>query len=152
MTFVNDLAIGEACQIEFTKVLLDTEKIIKIEFAQWKFKYRDIKITTPDWEKTYEIKKDLKANDTGNYVIETRSSWKASGIYTSTADYIVYNVKWERWIQERWELILRLINTEKRVTKWWDWFRSEMYVLKCETLSDLFSKIKTNEQGGEDDA
>lgn len=150
--FIDDLAIGEACQVEFTKVLLDTEKIIKIEFAQWKFKYRDIKITTPEWEKTYEIKKDLKAPETGNYVIETRCSWKPSGIYASKADYIVYNVKWEWRIAERGELILRLIDVEKRTTKWGDWFRAEMYVLKCETLPLLFNKIKTNGQGGEENA
>lgn len=146
MSFVSDLAIWEACQIEFAKLLLSTEKVITLEIAQWKFKLRDIKITTPEWEKTYEIKKDLKAQDTWNYVIETRCNWKASGIYTSTADYIVYNVKWEWRIQERGELILRLMDVEKRITKGGDWWRAEMYVLKCETLPILFNKIEINGQ------
>lgn len=152
MSFVSDLAIWEACQIEFAKLLLSTEKVITLEIAQWKFKLRDIKITTPEWEKTYEIKKDLKAQDTWNYVIETRCNWKASGIYTSTADYIVYNVKWEWRIQERWELILRLIDVEKRITKGGDWWRAEMYVLKCDTLPVLFNKIETNGQTWEENA
>lgn len=145
MSFISDLAIGEACQIEFAKLLLDTEKVVGLEIAQWKFKLWDIKITTPEWEKTYEIKKDLKAPETGNYVIETRCSWKASGIYTSKADYIVYNVKDEWWVQERWELILRLMDVEKRTTKWWDWFRAEMFVLSCETLPILFNKIENGQ-------
>lgn len=149
MSFISDLAIGEACQLEFAKLLLDTEKVVGLEIAQWKFKIRDVKITTPEWEKTYEIKKDLKAPETGNYVIETRCSWKASGIYASKADYIVYNVKNERRCQERGELILRLQNVEKRLTKWGDWFRAEMYVLKCDTLPVLFDKLETNEQARE---
>lgn len=148
--FVDDLAIGEACQIEFAKVLLDTKKIIKLEIAQWNFKFRDIKITTPEWEETYEIKKDLKAKDTGNYVIETRASWKASGIFTSTADYIVYNVKWEWWCQSRWELILKLADVDKRLTRWGDWWRAEMYVLKCDTLPILFNKIENGQIWKED--
>ena len=97
---------------------------------------------------------DTMAKDTGNFVIETRCSGIASGIYASKADYIVYNVKWEWRIQERWELILRLIDTEKRITKWGDWYRAEMYVIKCTELPNLFTKIETNESGketGQDD-
>lgn len=142
MSFVSDLALGQRAEREFAKVLLDTENVISLEFSTGKFKYRDIKINTPEWEKTYEIKFDTKAPETGNYVIETRMSWNASGIYASKADYIVYNVKWEWRVQERGELILRLLDVEKRLTKWGDWFRAEMYVLKCETLPILFNKVE----------
>ena len=140
MSFTTDLMLWENAQIEFAKLLLSSKekRIVSIEFAQWKFKDRDIKV---NWEETYEIKFDTKAPDTGNFVIETRCSWIASGIYASKADYIVYNVKWEWRIQERGELILRLIDTEKRLTKWWDWFRAEMYVISCEELPNLFTKI-----------
>lgn len=141
MAFVNDLKIGEDAQIKFAKVLLTTKKISKLEIAQGKFKDWDIKITTPSWEETYEVKFDTMAPSTWNFVIETRCSWIASGIYSSKADYIVYNVKWEWRVQERWELILRLIDTEKRTTKWWDWYRVEMYVIKCEELPNLFDKV-----------
>ena len=141
MSFTNDLKIWEDAQIEFAKVLLSTRKITKLEFAQWRFKDWDIKISVPTWEETYEIKFDTMAKDTGNFVIETRCSGIASGIYRSKADYIVYNIKWEWRIQERWELILRLIDTEKRITKWGDWHRAEMYVISCEELPNLFTKI-----------
>lgn len=149
MSFARDLKIWENAQIEFAKLLLSTRKIIKLEFAQGKFKDWDIKITTPLWEETYEIKFDTMAKDTGNFIIEKRCSWNASGIYTSKADYIVYNVKWERWMQERGELILRLINTDMRITKWWDGFRTEMCVIKCEELPNLFNKVETNDSGKE---
>lgn len=149
MWFAKDLSDWVRAQIEFAKVLLDTEKVISLEFAQWRFPDWDIKILTPDWEKTYEVKSDRQAQDTGNYVIEYSYKWKPSWIFTSKADYIVYYVKWERRIAERGALILWLINAEKRTTKWWDWWASSLWVLKCETLPDLFSKIKTDGQGGE---
>lgn len=143
MSFANALKIGEDAQVEFAKVLLKNKKIISLEMAQWKFKDWDIKINSiPDWEETYEVKFDTMAPTTGNFVIETRCSWIASGIYASKADYIVYNVKWEWRCQERWELILRLIDTEKRLTKGWDWYRAEMYVIKCEELPNLFDKVE----------
>ena len=145
MTFTKDLAIGRSAEKEFAKVLLDTKQIISLEFAQGKFKDWDIKIDcVPDWILTYEIKSDTMAEDTGNYVIEYMFKWKPSWIYTSKADYIVYYIKWEWWIAERGALILWLMNTEKRDTKWWDWRASSLWVLKCETLPNLFNKIEVD--------
>ena len=145
MSFVSDLAIWEDAQKEFAKVLLDSKekRVISIEFAQGKFKDWDIKTNSiPNWEETYEVKSDTMADKTGNFVIETHFKWIPSWIFVSKADYIVYYIKWERWIQERWELILRLMNTEKRETKWWDWRQSTLRVLSCDTLPSLFDKIE----------
>lgn len=145
MSFVNDLKIWEGAQREFAKILLDTKSIISIEFARWKFKDWDIKIDCiPDWILTYEVKTDTMADKTWNFVIETRFKWEASGIYTSKADYIVYCVKNERYIQKRGELILRLIDTPKRITKWWDWYNSELYVISCDELEKLFTHLNSN--------
>lgn len=153
MAFTNDLAIGRKAEKEFAKVLLDTKQIISLEFAQGKFKDWDIKTNEiPEWEVTYEIKSDTMAEDTGNYVIEYMFKWKPSWIYTSKADYIVYYVKWEWWIAERGALILGLMNTEKRETKGWDGWNSSLRVISCDKLPDLFNKIKTNGQGGEENA
>lgn len=138
--FIGCLKAGQQTEKAFVCNLLMNNEIASIEFPQWKFKDYDVKVTYCNWDvKTYEIKRDLKANDTGNFVIETRCSDKASWIYTSKADYIVYYVLWKFWIQERWELILRLINTDKRTTKWWDWYRAEMYVIKADELPNLFT-------------
>jgi hypothetical protein len=153
MWFAKDLLIWEEAQREFAKVLLDTKKTTSLEFAQGKFKDWDIKIDcVPDWILTYEVKSDTMAKDTGNFVIETRFKWNPSWIFTSKADYIVYYIKWEWRAQERWELILRLINIEKRETKWGDWRQSTLRVISCDKLPDLFTKLETNEQRGKEDA
>lgn len=148
MSFASDLKIWENAQREFAKILLDNTsefRIVSIEFAQGKFKDWDIKIDCiPDWILTYEVKTDTMADKTWNFVIETRFKWEASGIYASKADYIVYCVKNERYIQKRGELILRLIDTPKRTTKWWDWFNSELYVISCDELDKLFTHLNTN--------
>lgn len=143
MSFVSDLKIWEDAQKEFAKVLLSTRKIIKLEFAQGKFKDWDIKISTPIWEETYEIKSDTMAPQTGNFVIETHFKWSPSWIFTSKADYIVYYVRWEWWAQERWELILRLIETEKEKVRGWDWHQSSLWKISCEKLPDLFDRIES---------
>lgn len=149
MSFISDLKVWEDAQIEFAKLLLDnTEefRVVSLEFAQGKFKDWDIKIDCiPDWILTYEIKTDTMAPQTGNFVIEYKYKWSTSWIFTSKADYIVYNVKWERWIQERWELILRLMNTEKRETKGWDGWNSSLRVISCDKLPLLFNKIENGQ-------
>lgn len=146
MTFTKDLAIGRSAEKEFAKLLLDTKHIISLEFSQGKFKDWDIKTNeTPEWEVTYEIKSDTMASSTWNFVVEFRGSkWNASGIYTSKADYIVYYIKWEWWIQERGELILRLINTEKEEVKGWDWKLTSMREIKCTELPNLFTKLEVD--------
>lgn len=154
MSFASDLAIWEEAQKEFAKVLLDSTndlKVISLEFAQGKFPDWDIKINcVPYWELTYEIKSDTMAPQTGNFVIEYRFKWKPSWIYKSKSDYIVYYVKWEWRIQERAELMLRLIDTEKRSVKWGDNRNSSLRVISCDKLPDLFTKIKTDGEAWEE--
>lgn len=149
MSFISDLKVWEDAQREFAKLLLDNTKefrVVSLEFAQGKFKDWDIKIDCiPDWILTYEVKTDTMASQTGNFVIEYMYKWEPSWIFTSKADYIVYNVKWERWIQEKWELILRLMNTEKRETKGWDGRNSSLRVISCDKLPLLFNKIENGQ-------
>ena len=138
--FVGCLKVWQQTEKAFACNMIMSNDIASIEFPQWKFKDYDIKIEFADWNiKTYEIKRDLKAEETSNFVIEFRCSWKPSWIYYSKADYIVYYVLWKFWMQERWELILRLIDTEKRIAKWWDWRRAEIYVIKADELPNLFT-------------
>lgn len=149
MWFAKDLAIWQWTEKEFAKILLDNSKefrVVSLEFAQGKFKDWDIKIDCiPDWIVTYEVKSDTMAETTGNFVIETRFKWNPSWIFTSKADIIVYYIKWQWWVQERGELILRLMNTEKRETKWWDWFNSTLWVISCDKLPDLFNLWENGE-------
>ena len=151
MSFAKDLSDWVKAQIEFAKILLDIEKVTSIEFAQWRFPDWDIKIKTPDWEKAYEVKSDRQAEQTGNYVVEYSYKWNPSWIFTSKADYIVYYVKWEWWVAERGKLILWLMETEKRSTKWGDGWASSLWVLSCDTLPNLFNKIENGQTWEEND-
>lgn len=153
MSFVKDLALWKSAEKIFAKYLLDYPDFISLEIPDGKFKDYDIKLTTKTKEITYEVKSDTLAPRTWNFVIETRFKWEPSGIYASKCDYVVYNVKWERWIQSRAELILRLIETEKRVTKWWDGRQSELYVISCDELPKLFYPVNVNhnEETGQSD-
>lgn len=144
MSFVMDLKVWKEAEKIFAKYLIDFPDFISIEIPDGKFKDYDIKLTTKQKVITYEVKSDTMAPKTGNYVIETRFKWEPSGIYESKADYVVYYVKWEFWIQKRSELILRLIDAEKRTTKWGDWWQSELYVLSCDTLPQLFEHLNLN--------
>lgn len=150
--FVNDLQYWKHFEKEFAKTLIDNKDFISIEIPDKKFIDYDIKLTTKSGSTTYEVKSDTMAHKTGNVVFETRYKWIASWIYASKADYIVYFVKWKCYIQSKWELILRLMNVEKRVTKWWDWWNSELLVVSCnelEKLFDIYPLTYNYEQNGE---
>ena len=144
MTFVKDLALWKDAEKVFAKYLIDYPNFVSLEIPTGKFKDYDIKLTTTEKEITYEVKSDTMAPQTWNFVIETRFKDVPSGIYASKADFIVYNVLGERWIQSRPELILRLIDTEKRITKGWDWWQSELYVISCKELPNLFYPVNVN--------
>lgn len=141
MWFVKDLKVWQEAEKQFARYLIDYPKLVSIEFAQWKFKEWDIKMTTQDKEITYEIKNDTQWWETWNVAIEFRYKWEASGIYESKADFIVYHVADKWWIQKRAELILRLCEVEKRVVKWWDWWQSELYLIKLDEMPNLFEPL-----------
>lgn len=144
MSFAIDLKIGKDAEKIFAKYLIDFPDFISIEIPDGKFKDYDIKLTTKTKTITYEVKSDTMAPKTWNFVIETRFKWEASGIYASKADYVVYCVKNEWYIQKRWELILKLIDTPKKITKGWDGRNSELYVISCNELDNLFEHLNLN--------
>ena len=150
--FDGDLKVGQDAEKRFAKILEQTETLLEpVEFAVWEFPYRDIKIVTPEWVKTYEVKSDRLAPETWNFVIEYMSaSWKPSWICVSTADYWVYNVMWEWWIADRPSLIMKLFEIVKPKTKWWDRWKTSMRKISCKKLPYLFTKLEVNEQRGEE--
>lgn len=146
MGFAKDLAVGHQAERVFARYLIDYPKLISIEFAQWKFKDYDIKMTYGDNKvATYEIKRDMQAQDTGNVALEIRYKWDASWIYTSKADYIVYYAAWKWYCQTRWELILRLEKANKRIVKGWDWWQSELMLVKLEDMDKIFEVLNLKE-------
>lgn len=117
--------------------------IEEIRFApNQQFKDWDIKVIWNWKEKTYEIKRDYKSQETNNLALEVRCNNKPSGLYASKADYIVYCLnEWEFYFQSRGELLYRLDYMGKKLVKWWDGDRSEMYLISKEELPLLFNKI-----------
>ena len=141
MSFVKDFQVGKTAEKIFCKYLIDYPWFVSIEVPRGKCTDWDIILTTKDKVITYEVKSDTMADKTGNFVIEYRFKWEPSWIYESKADFIVYNILWEWRIQKRSELILRIQSVEKRETKWWDWWNSDLYVIKTEKLPELFEKL-----------
>ena len=148
MEFNKTLESWKKIEKEFVKIMMDKCEIQKIEYAPDKqFKDRDVKLTIWGIEKTYEIKRDFKSQETWNIALEIKCNWKPSGIYASKADYIIYclNENVFYW-QDRWELLYRIADINKYKTLGWDGDRAEMYIIKKELLPLLFNKLGWVEQ------
>lgn len=126
-----------------SKMLQRCKDIEHIDFApNQQFKDWDVRLIWNWKEKTYEIKRDYKSQETWNLALEVRCNNKPSGIFASKADYIVLCLsEWEFYFQNRWELLYRLEYMDKPLVKWWDWNRAEMYLIDKWDLHLLFNKI-----------
>lgn len=141
MSFVKCLKLGKEVEKVFMKYLIDYPWMISVEFSKWRCKDYDIKLITKDKEITYEIKSDRKSEETWNCCIEYMYKWKASWIFASKADYIVYycNKKWR--IQERWLLLCLLAEMDKTIKIGGDGDWSKLFLFKVEELPNLFENI-----------
>lgn len=116
--------------------------IVSVDSPYSKFEDYDFKVKFKDWtEKSYEVKHDLRAQETWNFVIEHSNKWEPSWIYISTADYIVYRIIDKWYVEEREKLIERIKKCKKRDVKWWDWRRSWLYVISIKELPNLFDIV-----------
>lgn len=140
--FNEDLKEWKAVEREFASRLLKRD-VSKIEFSEWKFKDRDIKATFhklgQTYEKTFEVKRDKKADETGNVWIEYMFNWSPSWIYTSKADYIVYKLCDKFYYTDRIRLIIELSTLCKEDVCGGDKDMSRMRLIK----KDVFKVITT---------
>ena len=92
MTFDTDLTFGEKVEREFMELLSDFFHVEGIKVAGYHSAYD---IEGSDGNK-YEIKADRKTAITGNVFVEVSCNGKASGLYITEADKIVYflNNEW----------------------------------------------------------
>ena len=144
MDFSLTLESWKEVERAFVKKMIDRyQQIEKVEFApDTQFKDRDVKITVSWIERTYEVKRDFKSQETWNIALEIKCNWKPSGIFASKADFIIYcTAEDEFWFRDRWELLYDLVDTHKYKTLWWDWERAEMYIIDKELLPILFRKF-----------
>lgn len=144
MEFSKTLESWKKIEKEFAKIMIDRySNIEKVEFApDMQFKDWDVKITVGWIERTYEIKRDFKSQETWNIALEIKCNWKPSGIFASKADFIIYCLNEnEFYWQNKWELLYRIADIAKYKTMWWDWERAEMYIIAKELLPLLFNKL-----------
>lgn len=143
MEFSKTLESWKKIEKAFVKKMLDMYDVEKVEFApDIQFKDRDVKITINWIERTYEIKRDFKSQETWNIALEIKCNWKPSGIFASKADFIIYCLNEnEFYWQNRWELLYRIADINKYKTMWWDGERAEMYIISKELLPLLFNKL-----------
>jgi hypothetical protein len=143
MEFQKTLESWKKIEKAFVKKMLDMYDIEKVEFApDTQFKDRDVKLTINWVERTYEIKRDFKSQETWNIALEIKCNWKPSGIFASKADFIIYCLNEnEFYWQNRWELLYRIADINKYKTMWWDGERAEMYIISKELLPLLFNKL-----------
>ena len=148
MDFSKTLESWKKIEKEFAKIMIDRySNIEKVEFAPDKqFKDWDVKITVGWIERTYEIKRDLKSQETWNIALEIKCNWKPSWIFASKADFIIYCLNEnEFYWQNRWELLYRIADINKYKTMWWDGERAEMYIISKELLPILFRRLGWND-------
>lgn len=144
MEFSKTLESWKKIEREFAKIMIDRyTDVEKVEFApDTQFKDWDVKITVGWIERTYEIKRDFKSQETWNIALEIKCNWKPSGIFASKADFIIYCLNEnEFYWQSRWELLYRIADINKYKTMWWDGERAEMYIISKELLPLLFNKL-----------
>lgn len=144
MEFSKTLESWKKIEREFAKIMIDKyTDVEKVEFApDTQFKDWDVKITVGWIERTYEIKRDFKSQETWNIALEIKCNWKPSGIFASKADFIIYCLNEnEFYWQNRWELLYRIADINKYKTLWWDGERAEMYIISKELLPLLFNKL-----------
>lgn len=142
--FSKDLKSWKAIEREFASRLMKRD-VSKIEFSEWKFKDWDVKATFhklwQTFEKTFEIKRDRKAEETGNVWIEYMCNWNPSGIYTSTSDYIVYKL-WDKfYYADRVRFIIELSKCLKADVIWWDNDKSQMWLVKRDVFNLLTNEL-----------
>ena len=135
MGFKTDLDFGQKYEKKFNDEYLEGKGVLsKGVFLQY-----DIQT-----EKTYEVKADRMAGNTGNFFIEYKCRDKPSGITTSTADYwVLYNVgsNDDCYIVPTKE-IKRIIKKKEYFKKvsGGDGWKSKGYLIKVSSFEDFLSK------------
>ena len=146
MGFVNDLKQGEAMEEKVASILSEYfwENVAKNEDDR---KWVDLVID--NWKLLIEVKYDRMVKETWNYVFEFKCNGKQSWVAKT------YNTKewWETHphflvqshedgfeLYHTYQLLNYVEEHNDRVVKWWDGWRSEMYLIEKEKIQHLIIK------------
>lgn len=128
-----DLATWEQYEYTFMKRLLKPWVLGIHKPPKEERKDRDIKVDYEDWtSKTYEIKSCPRAKEYGSIPIEYECDGKPSWVFASKADYIVYYIDNQFYVQDRWIFLAELVWVNKYSTVWWDNEKSKMFIVNLE--------------------
>jgi len=142
--FNDDLKQWKKAEREFAKRLMRWD-VVDIQFSQWEFPWRDIKVTFNICgklvERSYEVKEDRQADTTWNVWIEYMYKWNPSWIYTSSADILVYKI-WDKfYYADRLKFIIELSKIVKQDVVWWDDDNSQMWLVKRDVFNLLMTEL-----------
>ena len=107
--------------------------------------FKDFDIYVPEIDTKYEIKSDIKSNETGNYLIEVEHYGKPSALLTTKADYwIIYDQ--ENWVcvkpDELKDLILLNGYRQVKTTGTGDTHYKLCYLVKTIDIHTISTLIK----------
>lgn len=141
MAFKEDLLKAREIEVNFACLLLkhgacNVELAPDRKFSDW-----DVKAKQWELENYYEIKDDIISSTTGNVWFEFMCNWSMSWVYVSKADFIVYHVDDKFYCIQRPMLLARLNFVKKERKKWWDWDKSDLFIVKKE---DFFTFVDKN--------
>jgi hypothetical protein len=142
--FNDDLKEWKKAEREFASRLMRWD-VVDIQFSQWEFPWRDIKVTFNICgklvERTYEVKEDRQADTTWNVWIEYMYKWNPSWIYTSSADIVVYKI-WDKfYYADRLKFIIELSKIVKQDVVWWDDDNVQMWLVKRDVFNLLMTEL-----------
>ena len=123
-----DLKEWQNIEDKFIELLQQRNPWATIEQQEWYFTDYDLKLIKKDGtEITFEIKYDRMCGSTGNVAVEFSYDGRPSGIYKSTADYIVYYLEGIFRCSKTQELIQKL--EWYTLIEWWDWLKSKLMLI-----------------------
>ena len=141
--FKEDLELWQQTEDKLKELLYKNYFGCCIKQPQWCFKDYDLLVIKSDGtEITFEVKHDRKCHITGNVAVEFSYRWNPSGIYRSSAMYIVYYLHGSFRGSERWALVQ---NIEKyRLIKWWDNKECELKLIPVEEFKSFCKSYDGN--------
>lgn len=151
MNFIEDFNESIETRKKFAELIKKRKDVVWVEFPPKRtFKDWNLKIKFADnkWredEFTFDIIKDRRSKTTWNICFEVQCWWLPWKILTSKADYIVYNIGDDFWIQRRAILLSKLFFTgekECRFIRWWDKSGSLLMLIDEDNMEKYFDKEK----------
>ena len=144
LNFNDDLKEGKKAEREFASRLVKWGAI-KVELSEWDVPWWDIKATFlwqgQTYEKSFEVKKDRYAENSEQVCVEYCYKWEPSWIYTSNADYIVYNIGDKFYYADRLRFIIDVSKAQKVDLVWGDGNNSNIWLVDREYFNSITNEL-----------